>query len=88
MTTLYALHLSTSKPGMVKGPVKGETLGLVETPHRASVRECLPHYYRKALDRAGAFWRSKHDDTKPQYVTLYNARGRYLNTLYAIPYEA
>jgi len=88
MTTLYALHLSTHKTGMVKGPVNGETIGISEMPERAAVRECLPHFYRKAFDRAGSFWQNKHDVTKPQHVTLHNSRGKYLNTVYAIPYEA
>jgi hypothetical protein len=96
MSTLYSLHLSRHVPGMVKGPVKSHSLGLFDgligdlddsgnlvTPDASSVRECLPHYYRKAFDRAnksqirgecGVFW------------TLRSAKGKYLNTVYALPY--
>lgn len=87
MATLYTMLLSTHKPGMVKGPVKAVMGGLREWPDMAAARECLPHYYRKAFDRAGTFWADKSDDKRPLYMTLRDTRGKYLNTLYAQPYE-
>lgn len=62
--------------------------GISNGPDLAAVRQCLPACYHKAFDRAaGAFWRDKHNDGKPLYLTLSDRRGRYLNTLYAQPYD-
>lgn len=51
-------------------------------PCPASVRAILPHYWRKALDRAGAFW-FPDDESSPAYLVLRDTRGRYLSTIYA-----
>lgn len=94
--TLFALHLSTHKDGMSKGPVKAVPAALAGhlckvtlecvKPDVASVRQCLPRYYRAAFDRqGGAFWYDNAGKGMP-YLTLYSARGKYLNTLYAAPY--
>lgn len=97
MATLYSLHLSTHKPSFGKPcvhavPSPGITgnlcpeRGAVVVPDRQAVRHALPHYYRAAFDRAGAWWFDRHDSFKPAHVTLRNTRGRYLTTVYAIPY--
>lgn len=101
MPTLYRLTLSRRALGFVSGPVRAVPSlgitghlrnGVLVVPDVDAVRECLPHYYRKAFDRAGqAFWftseAGKGADNSPAYCTLYSARGRLLNTLYATPYE-
>ena len=65
--------------------------GQVE-PDYAAVRECLPHYWRKAWDRRGGVWFTDEagregDVRKPAHVTLKTRRGRYLTTLYLQPYR-
>lgn len=100
MATLYSLHFGRHPKGFGKPCVKAvraklagnlcpET-GEIVRPDTQAVREALPHYYRAAFDRAIGFWfRSVPggDCFKPAYVTLRNSRGKYLNTLYAIPYS-
>lgn len=63
-------------------------------PCPESVRAALPHYYRKAFDRSGGnFWFNKneldvtYERTSAPHLTLRDSRGRYLNTIYAIPYD-
>jgi hypothetical protein len=94
-THVYVLHLSKSRNGFGKPTVPAirsahtghyiaET-GTTVKPDSAAIRAALPHYYRKAFDRAcGAIWFDKHDDNKPAYITLRDARGRYLNTVYCL----
>lgn len=96
MATLYSIHLSKpikgfgkpsvhSKPAMIAGHTCQET-GEIVSPDVQAVREALPHYYRKAFDRTGGtFWFNKNE-REAAYLTLHDARGRYLNTVYAIPY--
>lgn len=106
MTILYAvLHNSAADhPQCVKGPVhavehKGagrachyfDGAGMVE-PDYAAVRECLPHYWRKAWDRRGGVWfvdeaGATGDVRRPASVTLYGSRKRYLATIYLQPYR-
>lgn len=98
MTTLYTLQLSTHKKGFGKpsvhcvpsqgmlGNLCPETRAIVK-PDSDAVREALPHYYRKAFDRANnAWWFTQGEVFKPIYMTLNDSRGHRLNTLYAIPY--
>lgn len=97
MPTLYNLALSTHKKGFGKPCVRAtadflgvaghfcaETCDIVR-PDMAAIRECLPHYYRAAFDRAGSFWFPR-DGNAAAYMTLRDSRGKYLNTLYATPY--
>ena len=96
MPLLYSIHLSRHIKGFGKPCVRSipapaisghwdkETKDIV-TPDKAAVRNALPHYWRKAFDRASV-WFPKDGD-KPAYATLYNSRGRYLNTVYLIPYH-
>lgn len=65
--------------------------GLVE-PDYAAVRDCLPHRWRAAWDRRGGVWftqeNGRADDVRsPAHVTLSDARGRYLTTIYLQPYR-
>ena len=94
MPTLFAMHLGRHVRGMVKGPVKAapaayaghlcaETKDIVK-PDPDAVRACLPACYRKAWDRSGGtFW---YGAGRTPHLTLRNSRGKFLNTLYAIPY--
>jgi hypothetical protein len=64
-------------------------------PDYAAIRQALPHYHRKAFDRAGGWW---FPLTMRQAIshciivdnacslTLTDRRGRLLGTIYAIPY--
>lgn len=97
MPILYSVQLSTRKPGHVTGPVKAVRAAYaghwrkaendIVKPDMAAVRECLPHYYRKAFDRAGGSAWFPSDSDSPAYVTLWDSRGRYLNTVYLQPYD-
>jgi len=99
------LHNSAADhPQCVKGPVKAvehkgagrachyfEGHGLVE-PDYPAVRECLPHYWRKAWDRHGGVWFTDEagvegDKRKPASVTLTSSRGKTLATIYLQPYR-
>ena len=65
------------------------------TPDYTAIRAAIPHYHRKAFDRAGG-WRfpltlnsalSGITDAKnAASLTLNDSRGRLLGTLYATPY--
>ena len=89
---LYALYLSTPKPGFVKGPVKAiEVLsygnflnGVIYQPDPDSVEECLPYFYKKAFKRAGNSW--SNFSANVLNLTLFGCRQKYLKALYAIPY--
>lgn len=95
MTMLYELRLSGRNVGTVKatpdflgisGHLNTET-GEICRPDMAAVRECLPHYYRKAFDREGAFWYPSTGDTNLlASMTLRSSRGHTMATLYASPY--
>lgn len=97
MPLLYSLHLSRHINGFGKPSVRSvqamlaghqcsETRETVR-PDATAVRDALPHYYRKAFDRTGGmFWFSSEAD-KPAHLTLRDRRGRYLNTVYALPYQ-
>lgn len=104
MTLLFSLHLSTHKKGFGKPSVKGEPAahcgawdngqGKLIAPCKDSVRQALPHYYRKAFDRSGGnFWFNKHalgieqERSSAPYLHLRDSRGRWMNTIYAIPYD-
>lgn len=104
MTMLYSLSSSKRAHGFASGPVKAvltggsghaahlnkETGKLCE-PHGDSVRECLPHHWRKAWDRRAAasftyiseIGSDKHHSC---YKPLHDARGRHIATIYATPY--
>jgi len=93
-THVYVLHLSKSRDGFGKPRVPAlrsaytghwieETQTTVK-PDMAAIRAALPHYYRKAFDRAFGLWFDKHNNEAPAYITLKDARGRYLNTVYCL----
>lgn len=83
--TLYALHLSRHVQGMAKGPAP-ESPHVQNTPDSGHVAQCLPHFYRAAFDRA--MIRPWSRLTKGNLcLSLHTSRGRYLNTVYAIPYQ-
>jgi hypothetical protein len=95
MPTVYTLHLSRHVKGMTKGPVRAapatgvvfdfcEETGAAISPCRASVRACLPACYRKAFDRSLRL--SQFSGKRGVHIALYGSRGRYLNTIYAVPY--
>jgi len=94
MPLLFSLHLSSHREGFGKPFVRAVERGLVGVyragkpygPDRAAIREALPHYYRKAFDRAdGTFWLT--EGTENFHVDLRDARGRYLNRVYAMAYD-
>ena len=102
-TILYTVLNSGPDRNCVKGPVKAvehkgagygahyfDGHGLIE-PDYAAVRECLPHYWRKAWDRRAGAWFTCEDGApeprKPAYVTLYSSRRKYLTTIYLQPYR-
>lgn len=96
MTTLYSIHLSRHIDGFGKPSVRAMQSALaghlrngeLVRPDVDAIRAALPHYYRKAFDRSGkGFAFHKHDDSKPAHCHLHDRRGRYMNTIYAIPYE-
>lgn len=96
MTLLFALYLSRHVRGMVKGPVKATECGIVGhyvdgkpyKPDQESVRNCLPVCYRAAFERSQAtWWWPNGQPDGSAYCTLRDSRGRYLNTIYAIPYH-
>ena len=100
MILLYSIHLGRHIKGFGKPAVKSvratiaghldpET-GEIVRPDMDAIRDCLPHYYRKAFDRTGkAMWFPKEPGAAhpsgSAYVALRDSRGRYLNTIYAIP---
>ena len=66
-------------------------------PDYAAIRAAIPHYHRKAFDRAGNWWfpvtlRSALsgiiDQKNAASLTLTDSKGRLLGTLYATPYLA
>lgn len=81
---LWHLHLGRHVRGMVRGPVKDSAV-LPDAPDTDSTRECLPHFYRAAFERArrGGWSRVQRDSIVS--LALYSSRGHQLNTLYAIP---
>jgi hypothetical protein len=97
MPTLYTLLLSkpikgfgkpsvNAIPAMTAGDLCPVTRELVR-PNPNGVREALPHYYRKAFDRnGGTGWFNAREAFKGCYFTLTDTRGKYLNTVYAVPY--
>lgn len=96
MALLFSLHLSHHVDGFGKPSVHARPAGIVGhyvdgvpyQPDRDAVRAALPHYWRKAFDRTnGTWWFNKHDATMPATLSFSDRRGRYLNTLYAIPYQ-
>lgn len=93
MAFLFELHLSKPRKGFGKPcvmAVKAVYAGFladgdIVCPDHEAVRQAMPSYYRKALDRAGKFWFPADGDMA--HLTLLDRRGRYLNTLYATLYE-
>lgn len=87
---LYFLHLSRNVTGMSKGPVETiPALGVIadcdgRTPSTKAIGLCLPYCYRKAWVRH-CLQISETRSESGFYWTLYNSRGKYLNTIYAIP---
>jgi hypothetical protein len=92
---LFSLHLSRHIKGFGKPSVSSVEAGLVGhyvdgVPYKPShddVRNCLPHYYRAAFDRARVWWFDKDNNDATAYTILTGSRGKYLNTIYAIPYQ-
>lgn len=66
--------------------------GKLLIPHWDSIREALPHYYRKAFDRIerNDFWYSDYlpgsEIKKPCYIILRDSKGYELNRVYFMPY--
>jgi hypothetical protein len=102
MTTLYSIHLGRHIKRFGKPCVRAEPAGLIGhlrngqlvRPDGAAIRVALPHYYRKAFERSNGMFRyvsevagDDGNTRKSAYCTLYSSRGRYLNTIYAIPFE-
>lgn len=94
MTRHYFIHLSRPVQGFTKSNVPAVEAGVIGhydagvpyAPSMADLRLALPYCYRKALDRSGgSFWFDGNSNDKPAYLTLRDARGRFLNTVYAIP---
>ena len=95
MTILYDLDVLNARhrTGFVRGPVRAiEAVcsghwfdGAVYTPDLDAVRECLPHQWRKAFDRAGGFWFSKHRPDAPAELILRDASRRRIANLIATP---
>ena len=65
-------------------------------PDYAAIRQALPHYHRKAFDRAQGWWFPLTMRAAVGYaingdnqcsLTLSDRRGRLLGTIYAIPYR-
>jgi hypothetical protein len=84
----FVLHLSRDVPGMRKARVSSEQPGMHVRPVSTETRKALPFQYRAAFDRANdTWWQNKHDtsDNPPLYLELRSARGKYLNTVHAIP---
>jgi len=81
-----------SVPAMYAGHLCKATRDLVK-PDSDAIASCLPANYRKAWARSGGNFWFTHTESDQNvhgrgavYITLRNARGRYMNTLYAIPY--
>ena len=83
-------------PGAICG-LYDEQSDAVWRPDPDAVRAALPHQWRKAWDRSGGnFWYTRDArflvggrttvGSMP-YITLRNARGHHLATIYAIPYR-
>jgi hypothetical protein len=96
MTLLFNLALSRHIKGFGKPSVHCTERALTGVyvgdkpygPNNEEVRNCLPHRYRKAFDRAqGVWWFDKDKPEVAAYCTLRDYRGRYLNTVYANAYE-
>jgi hypothetical protein len=102
--TLFAINTTAHKLGSVRGVESATGTGVYHpiqkrsfVPDMAAVRECLPHYWRKAFDRSGGqFWmdsrgRFAADEHRRYtgnvpYLRLNDSRGKYLATIYATPY--
>lgn len=81
------------KRGFFKSRIDGKEAGLVGlyidgkpySPDLEQARECVPLNYRKAFDRA-QMWREAGQETgQPFHMTLRNARGGLIGTLYFQP---
>lgn len=104
MAVLFSVHTGAKRCGSVHGVASRTGRGVYDPAtdscliaDAAAVRECLPHYWRKAFDRAclrGGFWYDqasemrdgRHHGATP-FLTLRDTRGVFLATVYAIPYE-
>lgn len=75
-------YLGTVKPEPAPG-ITGvlDERGELVRPDWQAFRECVPHQWRKAFDRA-SLWYNKHNDSKPASMTLYGVRGQLLGTIY------
>jgi hypothetical protein len=96
MAILFELDVITSryKAGFARGPVRGVPAGLSGyyvngmpyAPDMDAVRECLPHRWRAAFDRAGQFWFDKHRNDAYATLTLRAKSGDSIGLLRARPY--
>lgn len=95
MVLLFELTLSKPVKGF-SATVGAQPSGLVGVyrqgvpyePDRAAIRAALPHYYRAAFDRnKGSFWFERDREECNAYLTLYDRRGKHLNTIYANAYD-
>lgn len=98
MVMLYSLGLAKRVKGFT-GTVKAlpietglvghwdDIAGTIVRPDMAAIRQCLPHYYRAAFDRAQCFWYPHEASLINAYMILRGSRGQVLNTLYATPYH-
>lgn len=56
-------------------------------PNREQFRAALPYRWRAAFDREQAFWHSKEGGAEQCKISLSDARGRYLATIYCQPVQ-
>ena len=81
---LFSLHLSRHIDGFGKPSVKSVLNEKYLEPNKEDIKHCLPYYYKKAFDRKNTLIRY----TDGSYsISLYTTKGKYMNTVYAIPYE-
>ncbi len=96
MPRLYSIHLSRLVKGTAKGPVRtvapsgrlfdvDPSNGEMVVPDRDAIRACLPACYRKAWDRNAAM--SQISGQEGFHFTLRDSRMKYINTVYAVPYD-
>lgn len=106
MTMFYTITSGKRTAGLAKGPVRAvetagaghaahlnQETGKLCVPRDLSVRECLPHYWRKAWDRVAASsftFISEIGETRHHscYKPLHDSKGRYITTIYAAPFYA
>ncbi len=97
MPRLFTITMSRGAGRCSRGPVRGvpsrgrfitidPATGHAMEPDRDAIRACLPRFYHAAWDRKPVIGKYAGEEDV-FYYTLRDVNGRYLNTVYATPYD-